>query len=190
MAAKMRLAGILCAIAAASCVPALKENQKPRDANLKTPDSYGTSHDQNNTATAAWNQFFSDPNLSQLIDLSLQNNQELNIAVQEIFIANNEVLSRSGEYLPFIEGGAAAGLEKVGKYTSQGANDDNTNIVPGQKVPANLANYFVGFRASWEVDIWKKLRNATKAAAYRYLSSIEGRNFMVTSLIAEIAHLY
>src|SRR5262249_55228706 len=76
------------------------------------------------------------------------------------------------------------------KYTSQGSNDDNTDIVPGRRVPDNLPNYFVGFRASWEVDIWKKLRNATKAAAYRYLSSIEGRNFMVTALIAEIARLY
>jgi multidrug efflux system outer membrane protein len=189
MAAK-RVVALVVAIAFTGCVPALKEGQKPRNVNTQTPDSWGASADQVNSSSAAWNEFFSDPNLVQLIDLALQNNQELNIAIQEIYIANNEVLSRSGDYMPFVSGGAAAGIEKVGKYTSQGANDDNTDIVPGKRVPANLANYFVGFRASWEVDIWKKLRNATKAAAYRYLASIEGRNFMITALIAEIAHLY
>jgi NodT family efflux transporter outer membrane factor (OMF) lipoprotein len=40
------------------------------------------------------------------------------------------------------------------------------------------------------VDIWKKLRNAKKAAISRYLSTIEGKNFIVTNLVAEIANSY
>jgi NodT family efflux transporter outer membrane factor (OMF) lipoprotein len=40
------------------------------------------------------------------------------------------------------------------------------------------------------VDIWHKLRNAKKAAVTRYLSTVEGRNFVITTLIAEVANSY
>ncbi|MFL5752253.1 MAG: TolC family protein, partial [Bacteroidia bacterium] len=105
-------------------------------------------------------------------------------------IAKNEVRARKGQYMPFIGVGAGAGIEKVGSYTSQGANDANTEIMPGKKFPDPLPNYLVGVTASWEVDIWKKLRNAKNAALRRYLSSVEGKNFIVTHLISEIATSY
>ncbi|MCX7634014.1 MAG: TolC family protein, partial [Turneriella sp.] len=47
-----------------------------------------------------------------------------------------------------------------------------------------------GLVLGWEVDIWKKLRNATKAAYYRYLGGIEGRRYVVTQLVAEVATSY
>jgi outer membrane protein, multidrug efflux system len=40
------------------------------------------------------------------------------------------------------------------------------------------------------VDAWKKLRNSKKAAVTRYLASVEGKNFVITNLIAEIANNY
>ncbi len=171
------------------CVPAL-EQQEPRPANTSVPESFGGSGDGTSAASSPWQQFFDDPALVALIDMALENNQELNIAIQEINIANNEVLARSGEYMPRLDFAAGAGLDKVGRYTSQGASDEADEITPGRNVPSVLPNYFFGFRASWEVDIWKRLRNATKAAAFRYLASIEGRNFAVTSLVAEIGTLY
>jgi NodT family efflux transporter outer membrane factor (OMF) lipoprotein len=53
-----------------------------------------------------------------------------------------------------------------------------------------LPNFEVVTFASWEVDVWKKLRNAKKAAILRYLAGSEGKNFLVTNLIAEIANAY
>jgi multidrug efflux system outer membrane protein len=100
------------------------------------------------------------------------------------------VQARKGEYLPFVDLGAGAGIEKTARYTSKGANDANTEIKPGEEMPEPLPDFMVGAFASWEIDIWKKLRNAKKAAVMRYLSSVEGRNFMVTNLIAEIANSY
>lgn len=43
---------------------------------------------------------------------------------------------------------------------------------------------------SWELDVWKKLRNAKNAATLRYLSTIEGKNFLITNLVSEIANSY
>jgi len=56
--------------------------------------------------------------------------------------------------------------------------------------PEPLSDFMLGAKANWEIDVWKKLRNAKKSAVSRYLASIEGKNFMVTNLIAEIANTY
>ncbi len=158
--------------------------------NKTVPTAFSDSKDSVNTAKTKWKDFFTDPNLASIIDTALKNNQELNIIAQEIYVARNEARARKGAYLPFLGVGAGAGIEKVGLYTSQGASDATNDITPNQKVPVNLPNYALGFDFSWEVDIWKKLRNSTKAAMRRYLATIEGKNFMVTNLIAEIANSY
>ncbi len=138
----------------------------------------------------AWKGFFADADLAALIDTALVRNQELNIALQEIAITRNEVRARKGEYLPSVALRAGAGVEKVGRYTSQGANDANTEIKEGKEMPEPLGDFLIGAFASWEVDIWHKLRNAKDAAAARYLATVEGRNFVITNLIAEIAASY
>lgn len=161
-----------------------------RNANTTVPASYTASQDTVNVAQLTWKQYFADPYLDTLIDIALKNNQELNITMQEIEVAKNEIRTRKGEYLPSIGIKAGAGVEKVGRYTSQGANDANTEVKPGLEFPEPLPDFMVGAFASWEVDVWGKLRNAKKAAVTRYLSTVEGRNFMVTNLVAEIANSY
>ncbi|MDX6191239.1 TolC family protein [Flavobacterium sp. FlaQc-52] len=154
------------------------------------PEAYTNSKDTINTATIPWRDFFKDQNLVQLIDTALKNNQELMITLQEIEIAKNDVRIKKGAYLPTVGVRAGAGVEKVGRYTSQGAGDATTEIKPGKETPDPLGDFVVAAYANWEVDIWKKLRNSKKAAVSRYLSTIEGKNFVVTNLIAEIASSY
>ena len=158
--------------------------------NKAVPLGYKVSQDSTNTAKTVWKQYFTDPNLLGLIDTALRNNQELNITLQEIEIASNEIRARKGEYLPFVTLGGGAGVEKVSRYTSQGASDDATEIKPGIATPEILPNTYVGAFASWEVDIWHKLRNARKVAVANYLASVEGKNFLVTNIVAEIANSY
>jgi len=180
--------GISCiCLAYAACkVPALVE----KNPNKTVPVGYSNSQDTTNTATVKWSTFFTDPNLRTLIDTALVNNQELNITLQEIEITRNEIRARKGEYLPFVGVRGAAGFEKVGRYTSRGASEENIEIAPGKATPDPLPDLLVGAYATWEIDIWNKLHNAKKAAINRYLSTIEGRNFVITTLIAEIANSY
>ena len=177
---------LLILLSLSSCAPSLKV----REATKSGPATYAGSLDSTDAAAVNWRQFFSDPSLRALIDSALANNQELNIVLQEIAIAQNEVRARKGEYLPFVDFGAAVGVEKVGEFTRSGAVEHNLEIKEETKFPEPLPDFIVGARASWELDIWKKLRNAKQAAMMRYLGSIEGKNFMVTSLVAEIANSY
>lgn len=162
----------------------------PTPVSASLPDSYATNKDTANMSKTPWKNFFKDKNLSDLIDLALKNNQELLITLQEIEIAKNDIRIRKGALLPFVGVRAGTGVEKVGRYTSQGAGDASTDITPGEPVPDVLRDYNMSLYANWEVDIWKKLRNSKKAAVNRYLSTVEGKNFVITNLVAEVASSY
>jgi len=166
--------------------------QQPVDtiSNQPIPTTFNNKNDTLTIANLNWRKYFDDANLIALIDTALSRNQELNMMMQEIAISKNEVRARKGEYLPFVGLQAGAGLDKAGQYTRTGAVDESLEIKPGTPFPEPFSDYGIGLQASWEVDIWKKLRNAKKAAVARYLSTIEGKNFMVTNLIAEIANSY
>ncbi|WP_313181058.1 TolC family protein [Sphingobacterium siyangense] len=164
---------------------------KQRAENRTVPGKYGDADsDTVNTGKIKWNSYFSDPNLQGLIGQALANNQELHIMLQEIEIAKNEVSAKKGEYLPSVGVKVGAGVDKVSRYTNIGAMEKNTEIEPGREMPEPLFDFGVGVQAQWETDIWGKLHNATKAQLQRYFASVEGKNFMVTHLIAEIADSY
>jgi NodT family efflux transporter outer membrane factor (OMF) lipoprotein len=154
------------------------------------PRSFGISTDTLNTSNSTWQNYFNDPNLTNLITVALKNNQELLITLQEIEIAKNDIRVKKGILLPSVDFRAGSGVEKVGRYTSQGAGNANTDVIPGREFPDPLTDFNIGVYANWEVDIWKKLRNSKKAAVTRYLSTIEGKNFVITNLISEVADSY
>jgi NodT family efflux transporter outer membrane factor (OMF) lipoprotein len=159
--------------------------------NKALPAAYaGGSKDTLNVADLNWRTYFADSNLIALIDTALLHNRELNIMVQEIEMRRNEIRARKGEYLPFVQMGAGVGADKPGRYTRFGALEEELEVKPGKRFPEPLQDYTLGLRASWELDIWKKLRNAKQSAVLRYLSGTEGKNFMTTNLIAEIAASY
>ncbi len=152
--------------------------------------SFDLANGFENSAQFGWRAFFEDPYLLGLIDQALVGNQELKILAEEIQIAGNETYARSGEYRPIVTLGASAGLEKSGRHTREGAVEEQLEVASGRKFPDPLPNFLIGTNVSWELDIWKRLRNAQNAAAMRYLASQEGRNYVVTRLIAEVAENY
>lgn len=161
-----------------------------KNENRNVPATFQNSTDTTNAGTLRWKEYFADPALIALIDTALKNNQELNIVMQEIEISKNEVRARKGEYLPMLGLLGGADVEKIGKYTWRGGVEENLDLRKNPEVIESKTDYFLGATASWEVDVWKKLRNAKKAAVERFLASVDGRNYLVTNLISEIADSY
>ncbi|MBS1647073.1 MAG: TolC family protein [Bacteroidetes bacterium] len=167
-----------------------------KDQNQVAPKAFtnvASSDSTNNTAKIKHNDFFKDQNLRALIDTALKNNQELNIVMQEINSLRSEVIAKKGAYLPFVGVGPAVGFEKSSRYTRNGSVDDNENIAitpSGKPIPKVLPDFLLAVNVSWEIDIWKKLRNSKKSAMYKYLAGVEGKNFMITNLVAEVASSY
>jgi len=169
-----------CNIPKATQVPVLKA----------APDSYNSNRDSANSATINWKEFFADKYLVALIDTAIKNNPEVLMTLQDIEIARNKVRARQGDLLPSVTAGGGLGVDKVGRYTSQGAGDASTDITPGKEVPEVLTDMSLGITTTWEADVWGKLRSAKKAAFAKFLGSIEARNFAITNLVAEIANSY
>ncbi|MCA9007741.1 MAG: TolC family protein, partial [Planctomycetaceae bacterium] len=154
------------------------------------PDTFNGSYDETNSAELDFAVLFDDPMLSGLIDQAMVDNQELKILAQDIDIANNEAYAWTGSYLPFLNLRAGADIDKPGRYTRAGAVEDQLQIAPGKGFPEPLPNFLLAADISWEIDIWRKLRNARDAACLRYLGTRDGRNYVVTRMVAEVAENY
>ena len=192
MPRKLRRAAVLAALMGASllataCVPALVRNREATP-DMPLPASYPAPQ----PATAAsgglasrnWRDVFPSPALRGLIDEALGKNQELNLRIQELVILQNEAAAKHGEYRPKVRADAGLGADRVGKYTSQGTSDE------AHELSNPLGEFGFGLVASWEVDVWGKLRAEAAAADARYAAGLEGRNFLVTQVVAEIARSY
>lgn len=183
------LAGSLLVLGA-GCIPKVAHIGL-RDAHVPMPDTFGADAAAEQPLEAARPPaIYEDPNLVALIDEALANNQELAILRQEVFAAEARIGGRLGEAFPKLGVGVDVGLEKVGRFTSQGAADASSEMLPGKEVPERLPNFGVVLQASWEVDIWQKLTNATRAARTRAMASVEARNLATTLLVAEVANSY
>ncbi len=183
--------GIIGILALASCkAPMATVIQDKTKAEL--PEKYDNQQAETsqNSGLTPWKQFFTDPDLVELIDIALKNNQELMITLQQIEIAKSDVLYKNGRLKPTVAARMGIGVEKVGRYTSAGAGDASTDIEAGKAMPDPLMNFEGGLTADWEIDIWRKLRTAKESAIAHYLSTVEGKNFVLSSLIGEVANNY
>ncbi|WP_228719806.1 TolC family protein [Methylococcus geothermalis] len=161
-----------------------------RTADIHLPNQFGLERaGKANSSNIKWKDFFEDQNLLNLLEVAIANNKEINIMMQRISVAENEIQARRGAYMPFVRTGAAAGGEKPGEYTFNGAVERNLPLA-GNPFPTFVGNYQFGLTSTWEIDIWRKLRNATEVAMLEYMATMEGRNFLITNLVAEVAKSY
>lgn len=157
------------------------------------PASFRDHQDQKNSAAVSninWREYFADPHLLKLIDASVANNHDLQIALQRIETSRASVKLANASMLPKVDLNISGGVRKFGLYTMDGAGNASTEITPGNTVPEHLTDMFVGLQSSWEIDVWGKLQNQRSAAASSYLSSIEAANFVISNLVADVAVYY
>jgi len=154
------------------------------------PGTFNGNTSYDNSACIMSTEFFTDPNLVDLINQGLAGNQELKILAQDIARANNEVMRRRGMWLPFITAGADASLDKYGDYTPMGAELNELTTPDGGSFPNPLPNFLIAANVTWQVDIWRQLHRARDAARLRYFGTVDGWNYVVTRLVAEIAENY
>jgi outer membrane protein TolC len=153
------------------------------------PVVFNQSKDSVNAADIQWRSFFADANLVALIDTALKNNYELLSTVQNIEIAKNNIRIKHADLLPKVSSLVGLGLEKTARYTASGAGNASTEITPARKFQSQLQIFFWGLEQVGKL-IFGKLHNAKKSAFIKYLKTIEGRKFLITNLVAEVANSY
>ncbi|MFO0809322.1 MAG: efflux transporter outer membrane subunit [Gemmataceae bacterium] len=185
LVARTMASGLMFAVQACN-TPCLRDAQP----GPPLPEAFNGMSAGDSSAQLRVDEFFNDPMLVCLIQDAVAGNQDLKILAEDIEIANNEVILRRGAIFPFVTGRVGASVDRHSKYTLEGAVEEQLEYLPGKHFPRPLPDFLVAANVSWEVDIWRKLRNARDAAALRYLATSEGRNYAVTRLVAEVAENY
>jgi multidrug efflux system outer membrane protein len=153
---------------------------------LAPPDSFrgapaGTAADTTSLADLKWFELFRDPELQKLIKSALVANYDLRDAVARVDAARaNLGITRSDQF-PTVEAGANVTTQRSAVSGSFPLPEgfDQTRTFGG-----------LSALASFELDIWGRLRRATEAARADLLASEENRKAVVTTLVSDIATSY
>lgn len=132
----------------------------------------------NGFANLPWWQVFHDDALQQLVRLALTNNYDLRIAVTRVEQARALAAQARSQFFPQLNYGAFAGRGK--------------NVSDNLPSPTGTGGAVFGLdaNASWEVDLWGRIRRLNEAARAQYLASQEARRDVTISLIAQVAQEY
>jgi len=135
-----------------------------------------------------------DSLLVQLIDSVLVRSNDIKIGFLEMAMSRADFAYQRGLRKPVAAGVIQPSLKRFGKYTMDGVGNFDTqfspNISKDQIIPENLPDLLIGMQASWEWDIWGKLAKRKKASALRYLATESGQQWLITSLVSEVASAY
>lgn len=184
-----RCATALCCLALVRCAALSTEVTIPdKPLPLAFEADAGTSGPS--VAQLSWREWFKDAQLEPLVEEALTNNQDLLVAMQRIELARAHVRRTTGALFPQVGLAVRGGVRKFGLYTMDGAGNATTEIRPGQIVPENLPDLYVGLEASWEVDLWGRLRNERRSALAQHLATVEETNGVLSTLVADVAGAY
>jgi outer membrane protein, multidrug efflux system len=138
------------------------------------------------TEVVGWRAFFSDPKLKRVIEQALANNRDLRIAVANIAAARAQYHVQRAALFPKIDATASATYgQEPASVISSGA------VAPGQSTEFNIRQYSLtgGFTA-WQLDLFGKVRNLTRAAQEQYFATREARDAAQITLVGEVATDY
>jgi multidrug efflux system outer membrane protein len=163
-----------------------------------------------------WWHSFGDPTLDALIDRALADNPDLHEAVVRIAQAREQVQQSASQGLPNVRASASYKREQLGLkgfFQSQGVYDQVDRLgapdsplnrfAPGagaiaQRGATNTLNQLTeplnlwqaGFDASWELDLFGRVRRSVEAANAQTGVAIESQHDAQVSLEAEVAQTY
>ncbi|HEY2683218.1 MAG TPA: efflux transporter outer membrane subunit [Steroidobacteraceae bacterium] len=144
-----------------------------------------------------WWQEFHDAKLDELESRAAAGNLDLKAAYLRIVEARMQVQAARAQGLPSLNASASYNREQLGlagilKSQHVGASGPlppaEQGLISSLEKPTNL--YQLGFDASWELDLFGKVRRSVEAADAQRQGAEESRNDLLVSLQAEIAQDY
>ena len=132
-------------------------------------------------ADAEWWRQFGDPLLDRLIAEALAGNKDLRIAAARVEQAAGVLVQTRSPLFPQINYQAG-----VGRYRF---SEQSTTATPiGLSNPTDYGSLLAG--ASWELDLWGRVRRLSESAQASLLASEAARRGVVLTLVAQVATSY
>lgn len=136
--------------------------------------------DAKEMADSIWWEQFQDPDLNRLIAVALAENKDVKIAAARVEQYLGQFQTTRSQLFPQVGAGADAKRQRL-PIGSVGL-PDNVGPVFNQ--------YSATLSASWEIDIFGKLRRQTESARAALLASEEGRRATILTLVSSVASSY
>ncbi|HET9984089.1 MAG TPA: efflux transporter outer membrane subunit [Longimicrobiales bacterium] len=135
-------------------------------------------------ADVAWWRVFEDTVLHQLIRTALRENYDLGQAIERVRESRAQFVATRGAQFPQVNALAARvdmrmpNILFTGPPTTQAGGPSTIGIITG------------GLDVSYQVDLWGRLRQATRAARFQFRASESDRQSVITTVISDVAQAY
>ena len=145
-------------------------------------ESDNPSVDTRNQEYRDWWIVFHDPVLNRLIEIAYNQNLTLVDAGTRVLEARAQLGAAIGEFYPQLQQGN-------GSVTYIRPSHANTT-----EFPVNVIHNFwrdsLGLTVNWELDFWGKFRRAIESADASYLASIANYDYVLATLLGDVATTY
>lgn len=151
-----------------------------KEPNLPKPEFFLTRLGETADIEIAWWRSFGDEELQKLIDDAVTNNKEIDVAVARL------KESRAGRRATQFE------LTPVGTVNASAlkAKDSESVPVAFPGIGEENETYSASFDASWELDLFGRIRRKVESASAREVSIAEDLKDVIHSVIGEVARNY
>lgn len=141
---------------------------------LELPETWSLSSEKGVPASTQWWTRFNDSILDSLVQEALQYNRDLIAAIARVDYARAQLGLSRAAFFPLISGNAST-----------------TPVwVNHKKETSGEAPYSATFSASWELDLWGKIRNAKDAALLQLLATESAQQGLFLSIAGQTATNY
>jgi multidrug efflux system outer membrane protein len=168
----------LCTMLLAGCMLGPDYTRPPID----TPDAYRFEpKSAAQTANTAWWHQFGDPVLDALIAEALANNRSVKSAAANVLQAAGLLTQTRSSLFPQIGYDATGQRQKV-------PDTGVVAIIPNFPNPQTA--YQALLNASWEIDLWGRIRRLSESALANVLATDAARDGVILSLVSSVATTY
>ncbi|TPG38548.1 TolC family protein [Flavobacterium pectinovorum] len=161
-----------------------KDIETPKDAFPENFRSASVSKDTTSIADVEWKNFYTEKDIIQLIDSAVARNNDLQIAIKNIEIAQYRFTQSKWGNVPQVNLNVTASTSNPSDNSFTGKN---LSQALGQN---HIDDYSAGASLSWEADIWGKIKNQKKGAFAGYLQSEEVKKALQTTIVANVSKGY
>jgi len=130
-------------------------------------------------ADLPWWEVFKDETLKELIKASLANNYDLAAAVAHVEQARQVAAQARSQYFPAVDYGSAL---------SYGHNQFTES--PASNLPGTQGFFLGVVTATWEADVWGRIRRTNEGARAQYFATEEARRGVMLTLASDVSQAY
>jgi multidrug efflux system outer membrane protein len=162
-----------------------KDIQAPKNV---VPDTFrNATHTADTTSVGdmQWKNFFADATLQNLIDSAIERNYDMQLAVKNIEASRLLFRQTKWNNVPQVDATVQATINRPSNNSLNGLSLSSFGV--GSSAADDYTSYL---SLSWEADIWGKIRSKSKAALAEYLSTIEAKKAVQTTLVNNVAQGY